>query len=279
MKKIFMIGLFIFCIFGLLGTILWFTVNNKYERQEIFEKVYKYDKIDQIIINGQNTNIEVKHGKNLKVKYQGNHSVSSNIENNLLHFSEREKKFNLNANFIPFKKTYNCLIITLPKKDYDAINISTNTGNVRIKGINAQNSNIITGTGNITYDDVDLKYSKSKSDLGSISIDQSRLMEFNGEIDTGNISIDETRLVDSELITSIGNIKVNNLKNECNIKSSTEDGNIDFSYKTNPKNTLLQLQSEKGETNIRNSNFKGEKIGTGEHVIEAYTVKGDINIH
>ncbi|RIN85511.1 hypothetical protein BU005_13185, partial [Mammaliicoccus sciuri] len=90
MKKLFLSGLGIFLIFGILGTILWFTVNNKYEKQETYEKVYKNNQVEQVIVNGQNTNVEVKKGKYLGIKYNGNQDVNASIENNLLHFTERE---------------------------------------------------------------------------------------------------------------------------------------------------------------------------------------------
>ena len=55
-------------------------------------------------MNGQNTNVEVKKGKYLSIKYNGNQDVNASIENNLLHFTERENKYKFNANFIPFRK-------------------------------------------------------------------------------------------------------------------------------------------------------------------------------
>nr|WP_263312756.1 DUF4097 domain-containing protein [Mammaliicoccus sp. Marseille-Q6498] len=278
MKKLFYIGLSIFLIFGIIGTILWFTVNHKFEKQESYEKVFKNDKIEQIIVNGHNTDVEVKKGKHLNVKYDGKDKVNASVENKLLHFSERDKKLNLSFNFIPFKKTKNHLIITLPKKNYDAFNITTNTGNVSVKNVMSDNSNIITGTGNITYEKVKMKNAKAMSDLGSIRVSNSSLIKFNGELDTGNITVDKSKLINSELITNLGNINVKRLKNECDIKSSTEDGDITLSYNKPPKNTLLQLQAESGETKITNHAFNGEKVGSGKHVIEGYTVNGDIYV-
>ncbi|SNV61469.1 exported protein [Mammaliicoccus stepanovicii] len=278
MKKLFLIGLSIFLIFGIAGTFLWFTVNNKYEKQESFEKVFQNNQIDQIIVNGQNTDVEVKQGNTLKLKYEGNHDVNANVENKLLHFSEHNKKFTFNANFIPFRKTKNTLTITLPKKQYEAFNITTNTGNIVLSDVNSDNSNMITETGKITYHNVDMKHAKAMSDLGNIHVNQSNLTEFNGELDTGNIFVENSRLVNSELLTNIGNIDVDDLKNECNIKSSIEDGNLTISYAKKPKDTLLQLHAESGKKRILNKEFSDEKVGPGNHVIEGYTDKGDITI-
>lgn len=278
MKKLFLSGLGIFLIFGILGTILWYTVNNKYEKQETYEKVYKNNQVEQVIVNGQNTNVEVKKGKYLSIKYNGNQDVNASIENNLLHFTERENKYKFNANFIPFRKTVNHLVITLPPKNYESFNITTNTGNISVRDAKSNNSNIITDTGDIVYHNVNLKHAKAMTDLGSVKVKHSDLTEFTGEIKTGNISVDKSSLVNSEMITSLGNINISQLKNECDIKSSTEDGDISISYMNPPKNTLLQLQSESGNTKIENKAFNGEKVGKGKHVIESYTDNGDIYI-
>lgn len=278
MKKLFLTGLSIFLIFGIFGTILWFTVNNKYEKQETYEKVYKNNQVDQVIVNGQNTDIEVKKGKYLSIKYNGYQNVNASIENNLLHFTERESKYKFNANFIPFRKTINHLVITLPPKNYDSFNITTNTGNITVNDAKSNNSNMITDTGDIVYHHVNLKYAKAVTNLGSVKIKDSDLLEFTGEIETGNISVDNSSLVNSEMITSLGDINIRKLKNECDIKSSTEDGDISISYLEPPKDTVLQLHSESGNTKVENKAFKGEKVGKGKHVIESYTDNGDIYI-
>ncbi|MGK9045248.1 DUF4097 family beta strand repeat-containing protein [Mammaliicoccus vitulinus] len=278
MKKLFLTGLSVFLIFGLIGTILWFTVNNKFEKQETYEKVFKNNQVEQVIVNGQNTNVEVKKGKYLGIKYIGKQDVNANIENNLLHFTERDSKYQFNANFIPYRKTINHLVITLPEKNYQSFNISTNTGNISIKDVSSNNSNMITDTGNISYDNVNLKHAKAITTLGSVKVKDSKLTEFNGEIETGNIRINKSSLINSEMITTLGDINISQLKNECDIKSSTEDGNISISYEQPPKNTLLQLQAESGNTKIKNKAFNGEKVGNGKHVIESYTDNGDITI-
>lgn len=276
MKKLFLIGLSIFILFGATGTILWFTVNNKYEKQETFKKVFKHNNVEQVIVNGQNTNVEVKNGKYLSIDYNGRQDVNASIENNLLHFTEGDTKNHFNANFIPFRKTTNHLVITLPKKKYESFNITTNKGNIDINNVSSNNSNIITDTGDITYDKVNLKHAKAISQLGSVSVNNGQLTEFNGEVKTGNIAINNSRLINTELITSLGDININKLKSECNIKSSTGDGNIVMSYANKPKNTMLNLQADSGETHIRNKAFTGESVGDGRHVVESYADKGDI---
>lgn len=278
MKKLFFVGLSIFVVFGLLGTLLWFSVNKQYEKQETYKKVFKNNETDQIIINAQNTNVDVKKGRYLKIDYDGKQKVNTNIENNLLHFSEQDKKLTFNANFIPFRKVNNHLTIRLPEQNYSAFNITTNTGNINIKNVKSKNSNIITGTGNITFDQVDFQHVKAMADVGSIDIKDSKLYEFNGELDTGNITVDNSVLKNNEMITSIGNIKIRDLKNECDIKASTEDGNILIDYKHKPQNTLLQLHADAGNTKIENNAFHGEKVGNGKNVVESYTDKGDIKI-
>ncbi|HJF21347.1 hypothetical protein AXY37_08415 [Mammaliicoccus lentus] len=278
MKKLFFVGLSIFVVFGLLGTFLWFSVNKQYEKQETYKKVFKNNETNQIIINAQNTDVDVKKGRYLEINYDGKHKVNANIENNLLHFSEQDKKLTFNANFIPFRKVNNHLTITLPEKNYNAFNITTNTGNINIENVKSKNSNIITGTGNITFDQVDFQHVKAMADVGSIGIKNSKLYEFNGELDTGNITVDNSVLKNNEMITSIGNIKIIDLKNECDIKASTEDGNILIDYKHKPQDTLLQLHADSGSTKIENSAFHGEKVGNGKNVIESYTDNGDIKI-
>ncbi|WP_323704327.1 DUF4097 family beta strand repeat-containing protein [Mammaliicoccus sp. Dog046] len=276
MKKLFLIGLSIFILFGATGTILWFTVNNKYEKQETFKKVFKHNNVEQFIVNAQNTNVEVKKGKHLSIEYNGRQDVNASIENNLLHFTEGDTKNHFNANFIPFRKTINHLVITLPKKKYESFNITTNKGNISINNVSSNNSNIITDTGDITYDKVNLKHAKAITQLGSVNVNNAQLTEFNGEVKTGNIGINNSRLNNTELITSLGDININKLKSECNIKSSTGDGNIKMSYAKKPKNTMLDLQADSGETYIRNKAFKGESVGEGRHVVESYADNGDI---
>ena len=97
-------------------------------------------------------------------------------------------------------------------------------------------------------------------------------------MDTGNITVDNSVLKNNEMITSIGNIKIIDLKNECDIKASTEDGNILIDYKHKPQDTLLNYMLIQVAHKIENSAFTGKRLVMVKMLLKSYTDNGDIKI-
>ena len=206
MKKTIIWIAIIFCLLLVTSVVLYsllITVKletNEYEIKETFENIKIITDtadIDFVLSENLNTLIICEEHQNIK------HSV--NIKDNTLLIAVDDKRKWYEYIGISTSK----ITIYWPKNEYDEIITKSDTGNIRIKSINANKLDLSTDTGNIHINSINA----NKLDLST---------------DTGNLKIVNIKCKNLFSISDTGNILLENVIAEEKFKIETESGNVKF---------------------------------------------------
>ncbi|RIN47390.1 hypothetical protein BU041_12635, partial [Staphylococcus simulans] len=157
MRKLLLIGMITFVAFFSLGTLVWFVHDQSNLPEERVEKTFHNKDIQDISISGNRADIKIVQGKELKLKYKGQRPINFSEHNHILKISE-DKKDEIAPNINPYKRTKQEMIVEVPKKQLNDINISTDIGAIKLDGVQAATTTI---WNNIS--DVHIKDSKLES--------------------------------------------------------------------------------------------------------------------
>ena len=191
---------------------------NEYEIKETFENIKiiaDTADIDFVLSENLNTLIICEEHKNIK------HSVNVK-ENTLLVEVNDNRKWYEHIGISTSKLT-----IYLPKNEYDELITESDTGNIRIKSINANKFDLSTDTGNLKIVNIKCKNLFSTSDTGNILLENVIAEEkFKIETDTGNVKFKDSDASDIFVKTDTGNVTGNLLTDKV-IFAESETGDID----------------------------------------------------
>ena len=191
---------------------------NEYEIKETFENIKIITDtadIDFVLSENLNTLIICEEHKNIK------HSVNIK-DNTLLVEVDDNRKWYEHIGISTSKIT-----IYLPKNEYDELITESDTGNIRIKSINANKLDLSTSTGNLKIVNTKCKNLFSESDTGNILLENVIAEEkFKIETDTGNVKFKDSDASDIFVKTDTGNVTGNLLTDKV-IFAESDTGNID----------------------------------------------------
>ncbi|RTX83035.1 hypothetical protein CD139_09920 [Staphylococcus piscifermentans] len=278
MKKLLIIGIVIFITFFSLGSLVWFVHDKNILPNEKVHKTFTDEKVQDITISGKKANIKIVQGDKLKLNYNGEKPINYSIHNGILKISEKQKN-DIAPTINPFKQNKQNMIIEVPKKKLQDINISTDTGNIVTDKLTAETVTIWNNVSNINFIKSRFDNIEVKAESTDLDFDRTTLKNGNVKIQNGSIAGTQSIVQDSVFIIENGNITLNKMADACDLKSFAKKGSISFSYKNVPKDTLLKLNPSDGKKVINNPYFKDEKVGNGENVLEFYTNHGDIKIN
>lgn len=277
MRKLLLIGMITFVAFFSLGTLVWFVHDQSNLPEERVEKTFHNKGIQDISISGNRADIKIVQGKELKLKYKGQRPINFSEHNHILKISE-DKKDEIAPNINPYKRTKQQLVVEVPKRKLNDINISTDIGAVDLDGVQASTATIWNNISDVHIKDSELNNVDMKSESSKLTFENSTLKKGNFKIKTGAIHGDHSLAKESIFILGSGPINFSQMANACDIKASTKNGNITLSYLHPPKDTLLRLNPTEGKKNVKNPHFKNDKVGNGDNVLEFYTNEGNITI-
>ena len=224
MKKPIILIAITFCLLSVVSVILYslsITVKletNEYEIKETFKDIKIFTDtadIDFVLSENLNTLIICEEHKNIK------HTVNIK-ENTLLIEADDNRKWYEHIGISTSKIT-----IYLPKNEYDEFITESDTGNIRIKSINANKLDLSTSTGNLNIVNTKCKNLFSKSDTGNILLENVIASEkFKIETDTGDVKFKDSDASDIFVKTDTGNVTGNLLTDKV-IFAESDTGNID----------------------------------------------------
>ncbi|WP_226036215.1 DUF4097 family beta strand repeat-containing protein [Aquibacillus saliphilus] len=156
------------------------------------------------------------------------------------------------------------LVVSVPNKEYQSVNVSTNVGMIVVEKIHAQKFMAVSDVGKIVVDELTSEQASLTSDVGEIIV-QDGVGAFDVETDTGRIQLNMLEVTE-------------------NIYASSNVGQVNITVKQQPENLVLDLESDIGEVVLKNvngfSNYSGKQLsaetGTKGPVITASTDVGKI---
>ncbi|AGZ24752.1 MULTISPECIES: DUF4097 family beta strand repeat-containing protein [Staphylococcus] len=279
MRKIMFSGLIIFLVFFIGATVCWFTFEKQNYEETKINKSYPKSNFKNISINTEYANVKVIRGPKFKVKYNGDNKVNLYKKNKTLKISEVknvDRGYAINLN--PFRKDDNQIVIEVPNKKLSELKGYSQNSSYYIKNINSKNMNLINSSNPIILNSVNVENSDVKSNATHFNINNSILKNANFNLEKGFIVVNKSDISNSIFLLGNGNISFNKMSPRNDIKASTKKGDIHYTYKDKPENTLLKLQPGKGKSIIENKYFHESKVGKSDNILEFYTVDGDIVI-
>ncbi|NWK83942.1 DUF4097 family beta strand repeat protein [Staphylococcus sp. GSSP0090] len=283
MKKLFLSGLSLFIICFLLGCITWFGFEKQNNKNNTIDKTITDKSIDSLNVKGRTTKINITKGDKFTVYYKGQNKVDIKQENNKLSIQETDKKVDkYGLNFNPFRKINGEMNITVPSGKMDDLYVSNEINNVNIKNLDIENAKFAmpeTGAARVNIQNTSMKKLFYRGLKSTVYFNDSEVL--NADIKTKRASIigKQSLIKDAVLSAKHGNIDLSNMAIDSAFKASTQQGDIKMSYNQAPDNTLLKLNPEKGKANVNNKSFVNDKVGSGKHILEFYTLNGDIYIN
>ena len=191
---------------------------NEYEIKETFKDIKIITDtadIDFVLSENLNTLIICEEHKNIK------HSVNVKEKTLLVEVNDNRKWYE-HIGISTSKIT-----IYLPKNEYDELITESDTGNIRIKSINANKLDLSTDTGNLKIVNIKCKNLFSTSDTGNILLENVIAEEkFKIETDSGNVKFKDGDASDIFVKTDTGNVTGNLLTDKV-IFAESETGDID----------------------------------------------------
>ncbi|MGZ1836624.1 DUF4097 family beta strand repeat-containing protein [Staphylococcus argenteus] len=279
MKKLFFIGLIVFVVFFTAATIIWFTYDkNKYGTKQ-YDKTFKDNAFNRVAINLDSTELRMKHGKQFRVKYEGDNDVLIDVDDKTLKISDKRSKtrgYAIDMN--PFHENKKTLTLEMPDKMIKRLNIISGAGGVNIKGVNLDNTNIQSINGEVSITDTHIDSLDSKTNNSPTYISDSHINNSNIKVSIGMLRVENSHISNSIFLNDNGDIDFEKMPSKVDAKASTKEGDIHFKYGKQPKDTILKLNPGTGNSVVKNKVFTNGKVGKSDNVLEFYTIDGNIRI-
>ena len=231
---------------------------NEYEIKETFENIKIITDtadIDFVLSENLNTLIICEEHQNIK------HSVNIK-DNTLLIEVDDNRKWYEHLGISTSKIT-----IYLPKNEYDELITESDTGNIRIKSINANKFDLSTDTGNIHINSINANKLDLSTDTGNLKIVNIKCKNLFSTSDTGNILLENVIASENfKIETDTGNVKFKD-SDASDIFVKTDTGNVTGNLLTDK---VIFAESETGDIDV-------PKVMADEKC-EIITETGDIKI-
>lgn len=220
---------------------------------------YKKD-VRSIKVNSEMSDVVIKKGSHFSITSRGNNKnvkVKSYIKDKQWVIKEETKGSNIN--FRPLNNVENHIIITVPKK-VNKMSLNTDVGDLKVEDVNVEKA-------------------KFNADSADITINKGKFDQLIANNDSGNISTTNVNAQGSiDLTNDSGDIIMHKMLPDVPTKIKNDSGDISLYYKDKPKNTLLNIQNDSGDSYIGLRDLKDKKVGNGNKKLLLFNDSGDIEV-
>ncbi|EJS70247.1 DUF4097 family beta strand repeat-containing protein [Bacillus cereus] len=270
-------------IIGIVGSLLTYRSIAAVPISE--EKVINNNNISSVIVDTNNTRVNIYPTKdnNIKVTLEG--EVTPNTKRTLatddkdatLFISYKEKQqswFNFNISEVLAPLTLN---VHLPERQYDSLKVSNNNGYVSAKQLNTKHFDINTSNGRIELREINSQKITAEANNGIMDFKDIMAQNTHVKSNNGRIMLDH---VEGELEGQSKNgtlsLKTNEL--DRNLNFTTHNGKISIETEKEPTNVQFNVSVDNGSANILNKYNGNAVIGKGENQIKLNTHNGNISV-
>nr|SFZ87344.1 hypothetical protein LREN565_0457 [Loigolactobacillus rennini] len=234
-------------------------------------------RIDQVKINSGAADVTITQGKRAAIKVQGDVTNAAKIRQNDGTLTVNQTKDLPHIGF-GSDETIPQIKLTLPKRRLAQLNLSLDSGNLKLQNITTQqlyldlngngftaNQLKVTGNGQIT------------TSGGDVKLTNTTLTKVDSSSSFGNISINNSHLNQSKLSSDDGDIEIENSRLTGITTLATDNGDIAL---TNSDSTGYHLRSKSGDIHFRDRTQQSSylKHPTAANRIKATAQTGDIKI-
>lgn len=215
------------------------------------------------MIRGDSEDIKIRLEGNVSEKYLDKITLNAVTKGDVLEIESKIKNSGFTFGWTVINTK---LIVELPERLWDSVEVDTDTGNVEIQDLNADKININT-------------------DVGNVKVSNYATKQFNVETDTGNITLtDGTGAL--KMKSDVGNIRVEAETIQNDITIGSEVGNVTISVDEGPKSANIRVMSEVGNVKMdwdgissKSKKNINKKIGNGDITIDIETEVGNVKLN
>ncbi|WP_141432117.1 DUF4097 family beta strand repeat-containing protein [Bacillus sp. 03113] len=262
LKKLSIIALILLLI-GAAGSLLTFRFTDRGILVSE-EKTFTQNNITAVEVDSDNASVEIVPTKDpvTKVELSGKGSkntkqaFTANAEGNKLIIKLKEEHFKLfSFDFLTKSLTVK---VSLPEKQYEAMEIDNDNGHVEVEDLEIKNLNAETNNGHVELKNILSDNVEVESDNGRLTLEQVS-GKINGKTNNGKISIKTTDL-------------------DRPMKLDTDNGSIEVETEKEPSNVTFNVHVDNGRINILDKYSGNAVIGNGENLIQLSTNNGRITV-
>jgi DUF4097 and DUF4098 domain-containing protein YvlB len=261
--KIISIVALILLLVGAVGSLLTFRAN--YKTVSVLEEKTVNESFTILNIHTDNERVEVipTKGTTTTVKLSGRstpdikQTFTANVEGNTLSINLKEQMFKL-FNFGFFSTSLD-LIVYVPEKLYESIQIDSDNGRVQVGNINVKKMIAKTNNGSMEFKNTTAANVDLQSDNGSI--------RFFGDVTGKTTGITNN----GKILLAIPNI-------DHPIQLESDNGSITIQTDKEPNNVTYDVHVDNGKINIFNKYTSNTIVGKGDNLIKLKTDNGKITI-
>ncbi len=258
-KKITIIA-FILILVGTVGSLLTFNLLDKPQLVSE-EKIIEESNISEmeIILTNADLNLISTSESKMKVRLTGTTTTKDNLSVNVignkvsikLNHDEGKKLFNLGL----FESNLQVMVY-IPEKQYEAIKMDLDNGNVQASQIKVNELVASTVNGNV--------------EIGDIASDEVNIHSTNGKLILWNIEGELTGDSENGMIS----LKADNLDHAMRLES--KNGTIEIQTINEPTNVTFDVDTANGKIDILGDDSNNIIFGNGEQLIQLRTYNGSI---
>ncbi|MGG0185198.1 DUF4097 family beta strand repeat-containing protein [Bacillus rhizoplanae] len=240
------------------------SVNGSAETKKLEQKQFKNDQIKNINVDTDVGDVVIEKGKtdSFEIRYSGDQEkrkLDVNEKGETLQVEVKTKKKHIfDFSFFSFGFKGESLIVAVPERVYNQIEIETEAGNIQVRDIQSENVSAHTAAG-----EVEMKQIKSNNVNTSSSAGDIVLHKVEGKV-----------LAEA----TAGNIEVTQHNPQYSIEAESAAGDVNIQLQEVPKDAVVKGSSHAGDVKIFGKENKEITLGNGKVQISGETAAGDVKI-
>ncbi|MFT8318977.1 MAG: DUF4097 family beta strand repeat-containing protein [Sporolactobacillus sp.] len=284
-----------FIIIGLIGAGATFKTGKIFQTSTYHgqRQAASLEGVRHVTVNGRSMDVKIRPTDQNKltaeVRGWGNHSVKKDgrfkIERHGSELQINEK------NPLPFFNIdfgWSELLVLVPKQVSSSLSVSTNSGDIKLSGIQMENIRVETGSGDVQADHLHVG-SHFAAHAGSGDINVRQLSDRQAALSTssGDIRVNAfTGALSAQ--TGSGDCELSDRQLSGNLHLQTSSGDIRLSFTNKPHDFTLHYQGDSGDADVRipgllysikTEHALAAKQGDGAIKIQARTGSGDFTVN
>ncbi|PEX86964.1 DUF4097 family beta strand repeat-containing protein [Bacillus cereus] len=257
------------------------------------ENFFEVDRIEEIEINKESWNIEIKNTKSKKITIavEGKQEdkkkdpVTIKDDEKKIVVNQKDQKGGFFEGFSFGKK--GTIYISIPEDGIDTITMKNSSGDIKMNDVTTKNLVISNGSGTGKIEGLSANKGEFISKDGELSLKNSSLKELNIASNTGDNYITNVNSPEIKVTSKDGEVSIKDIKEGKSLFVETKSGDIAVSYKKAPTSLAFTANSDSSDITVNLDGFKKRKntgnliegmIGNGTNKVELLSRKGVINV-
>ncbi|MCU5096999.1 DUF4097 family beta strand repeat-containing protein [Bacillus wiedmannii] len=257
------------------------------------ENSFEVDRIEEIEINKESWNIEIKNTKSKKITIavEGKQEdkkkdpVTIKDDEKKIVVNQKDQKGGFFEGFSFGKK--GTIYISIPEDGIDTITMKNSSGDIKMNDVTTKNLVISNGSGTGKIEGLSANKGEFISKDGELSLKNSSLKELNIASNTGDNYITNVNSPEIKVTSKDGEVSIKDIKEGKSLFVETKSGDIAVSYKKAPTSLAFTANSDSSDITVNLDEFKKRKntenliegmIGDGTNKVELLSSKGVINV-